>query len=146
MIYLRHVERAKPYLPPQEEDRIYPPPRFIIPLRDVHQIEGGRIHFEARIEPVGDPTMRVEWYVNGRALVASEYCRSNEHASHLSLQISNPKFSTGSRATFIFQFGFLAMDLISVGLPDSGEYLCRVVSSTGVAESRATLSVTREYT
>lgn len=72
VIYLRHVERAKPYLPPSEEDKIYPPPRFIIPLRDVHQIEGGRIHFEARIEPVGDPTMRVEWYVNGRALDASE--------------------------------------------------------------------------
>ncbi|XP_033210459.1 titin [Belonocnema kinseyi] len=122
VIYLRPVERAKPYLPPQEEDRIYPPPRFIIPLRDVHQLEGGRIHFEARIEPVGDPTMRVEWYVNGRALVAS------------------------SRATFIFQFGFLAMDLISVGLQDSGEYLCRVVSSTGVAESRATLSVTPRAT
>lgn len=72
VIYLRHVERAKPYLPPPEEDRVYPPPRFIIPLKDVHQIEGGRIHFEARIEPVGDPTMRVEWYVNGRALDASE--------------------------------------------------------------------------
>lgn len=77
VIYLRHVERPKPYLPPQEEDRIYPPPRFIVPLRDVHQIEGGRIHFEARIEPVGDPTMRVEWYVNGRPLEASAYIISS---------------------------------------------------------------------
>ncbi|XP_031367951.1 titin isoform X4 [Apis dorsata] len=122
VIYLRHVERAKPYLPPPEEDRIYPPPRFIIPLKDVHQIEGGRIHFEARIEPVGDPTMRVEWYVNGRALDAS------------------------SRATSIFRFGFISLDLISIVLQDSGEYLCRVVSSTGVAESRATLSVTPRAT
>ncbi|XP_014485703.1 PREDICTED: titin [Dinoponera quadriceps] len=122
VIYLRHVERAKPYLPPPEEDKIYPPPRFIIPLRDVHQIEGGRIHFEARIEPVGDPTMRVEWYVNGRALDAS------------------------SRATSIFRFGFISLDLISIVIQDSGEYLCRVVSSTGVAESRATLSVTSRAT
>lgn len=37
------------------------------------------------------------------------------------------------------------MDLISIGQQDSGEYLCRVVSSTGVAESRATLGVTRKY-
>ena len=37
------------------------------------------------------------------------------------------------------------MDLISVGLQDRGEYLCRVVSSTGVAESRATFNVTRAY-
>ncbi|KAL6255452.1 hypothetical protein P5V15_013787 [Pogonomyrmex californicus] len=122
VIYLRHVERAKPCLPPPEEDKIYPPPRFIIPLKDVHQIEGGRIHFEARIEPVGDPTMRVEWYVNGRALDAS------------------------SRATSIFRFGFISLDLISIVLQDSGEYLCRVVSSTGVAESRATLSVTARAT
>ncbi|XP_018337981.1 PREDICTED: titin isoform X9 [Trachymyrmex septentrionalis] len=122
VIYLRHVERAKPYLPPPEEDKIYPPPRFIIPLKDVHQIEGGRIHFEARIEPVGDPTMRVEWYVNGRTLDAS------------------------SRATSVFRFGFISLDLISIVLQDSGEYLCRVVSSTGIADSRATLSVTPRAT
>lgn len=73
MIYLKHIERAKPYARPQEEDRIYPPPRFIVPLRDANQIEGGRVHFEARIEPVGDPAMKVEWFVNGRALVASKY-------------------------------------------------------------------------
>jgi hypothetical protein len=72
VIYLRHVERAKPHMPHAEEDRIYPPPQFIIPLRDVSQIEGGRVHFEARIEPVGDPTMRVDWFVNGRPLEASE--------------------------------------------------------------------------
>ncbi|XP_046465810.1 titin isoform X2 [Neodiprion pinetum] len=122
VIYLRHVERAKPHLPSQEEDRIYPPPQFIIPLRDAHQIEGGRQHFEARIEPVGDPTMRVEWYVNGRALDAS------------------------SRANSIFRFGFIALDLISIVLNDAGEYLCRVISSTGVAESRATLNVTARAT
>lgn len=51
---------------------------------------------------------------------------------------------SGSRATSIFRFGFISLDLISIVLQDSGEYLCRVVSSTGVAESRATLSVTRE--
>lgn len=51
----------------------------------------------------------------------------------------------GSRATSIFRFGFISLDLISIVLQDSGEYLCRVVSSTGVAESRATLSVTRKY-
>lgn len=93
VIYLRHVERAKPYLPPAEEDRIYPPPRFIVPLRDVHQIEGGRIHFEARIEPVGDPTMRVEWYVNGRVLEASKH--------HFVIQ----KIYTGQRYRFRASFG-----------------------------------------
>ena len=73
VIYLRHVERAKPHVPQGEEDRIYPPPQFIVPLRDVSQVEGGRVHFEARIEPVGDPTMQVDWFVNGRPLEASKY-------------------------------------------------------------------------
>lgn len=55
-----------------EEDRVYPPPQFIVPLHDVQQQEGGKVHFEARIEPVGDPTMRVEWFLNGKMIVASE--------------------------------------------------------------------------
>lgn len=72
VIYLRHVERAKPHAPHSEEERVYPPPQFIIPLSNISQIEGGKIHFEARIEPVGDPTMRVEWFHNGHLLAASK--------------------------------------------------------------------------
>ncbi|CAH1976506.1 unnamed protein product [Acanthoscelides obtectus] len=117
VIYLRHVERSRPYLPPGEEDRIYPPPQFIIPLRDAIQYEGGKIHFEARIEPVGDPTMVVEWFLNGKPMAAS------------------------SRATSVFRFGFIALDLISLIMNDAGEYVCRVTSSTGCVESRAYLQV-----
>lgn len=54
-------------------------------------------------------------------------------------------YFSGSRATSIFQFGFIALDLISIVKEDSGEYVCRVISSTGVAESRATLGVTRKF-
>lgn len=69
---MRHVERAKPHRAPAEGDKVYPPPQFIVPLRDVTQIEGGKVHFEARIEPVGDPTMHVEWFLNGRLVEASK--------------------------------------------------------------------------
>lgn len=117
VIYLRHVERAAPHMPPKEEDRVYPPPKFTIPLNDVAQVEGGKVHFEARIEPVSDPTMHVQWFLNGNLIQAS------------------------SRANTTFQFGFVALDLLSIVLEDSGEYTCRVSSSTGVAESRAMLSV-----
>lgn len=72
IIYLRHVERPRHAPRPGEEDRVYPPPQFIVPLRDVTQMEGGKIHFEGRIEPVGDPTMYVEWFLNGRPLTASK--------------------------------------------------------------------------
>ena len=69
---MRHVERAKPHLRPGEEDRVYPPPQFIIPLQNVQQVEGGKVHMEARIEPVGDPSMVVEWFLNGQPLAASK--------------------------------------------------------------------------
>lgn len=72
IIYLRHVERAKPRQAPGESDRVYPPPQFIVPLKDVVQNEGGKVHMEARIEPVGDPTMYIEWFLNGRSLSASK--------------------------------------------------------------------------
>lgn len=65
---MRHVQRAKPQQPAPEADKVYPPPQFIIPLRDFTQYENGKVHFEARIEPVGDPTMQVNWYQNGRLL------------------------------------------------------------------------------
>lgn len=70
---MRHVERAKPHSHQVEEDRVYPPPQFIVPLRDVTQVEGGKVHFEARIEPVGDPTMKVEFLLNGKVIVASKF-------------------------------------------------------------------------
>lgn len=47
----------------------------------------------------------------------------------------------GSRSNYTFKFGFIALDLLSIITEDSGEYVCRVTSSTGVAESRAILSV-----
>lgn len=72
VVYLKHVERSKYQTPRSEEDKIYPPPRFIVPLSNVSQYESGRIHFEARIEPVGDPSMVSEWFVNGQPLQASK--------------------------------------------------------------------------
>uniref|UniRef100_T1GPM0 Ig-like domain-containing protein n=1 Tax=Megaselia scalaris TaxID=36166 RepID=T1GPM0_MEGSC len=63
--------------------------------------------------------MVVEWFFNGRPMEAS------------------------SRATSVFKFGFLALDLISIMAHDSGEYLCRVSNMSGVAESRAILTITQ---
>lgn len=58
---------------PGEEERVYPAPQFIVPLQNVQQAEGGKLHMEARIEPVGDPNMVVEWFLNGRPLAASRF-------------------------------------------------------------------------
>jgi hypothetical protein len=90
----------------------------VVPLKDVSQSEGGRIKLEARVEPVGDPTITVEWFINGRPLAAS------------------------SRATTTFRFGYISLELLSIIREDSGEYVCRVTSASGVADSQALLSVT----
>ncbi|KAL1117095.1 hypothetical protein AAG570_004423, partial [Ranatra chinensis] len=118
IIYLRHVERAAPRGPRAEDEKVYPPPQFIIPLKDASQIEGGRMHLEARVEPVGDPTMRVDWYHNGKPMPAS------------------------SRITSTFRFGFIALDLLSVVPEDAGEYVCVVTSSSGTVQSLARITVT----
>ncbi|XP_023947919.2 titin [Bicyclus anynana] len=122
IIYLRHVERARPFVPPGEEDRVYPPPQFIVPLKSVSQMEGGKIHFETRIEPVGDPSMRIEWLKNGQSIEAS------------------------SRFTSVFRFGYLSLDMLSLNFEDSGEYTCRAISATGMAETKAVLQVTPRAT
>lgn len=75
---MKHIEPSRQHVPTAEEDRVYPPPQFIIPLRDIQQVEGGKIHFEARIEPVGDPTMVVEWFLNGKLLSASKWNRARD--------------------------------------------------------------------
>lgn len=70
---MRHVERAKPHARREEDERVYPPPHFIVPLSNLQQVEGGKVHFEARVEPVGDPSMKVDWFHNGRPIPASVY-------------------------------------------------------------------------
>lgn len=45
------------------------PPRFITELKNQDQLyEGAPAHFDCRVEPVGDPSMRIEWFFNGRPL------------------------------------------------------------------------------
>lgn len=48
------------------------PPVFQSPIKDQLGVkEGGFAHFEARLEPVGDSTLRVEWLKDGRPVEAS---------------------------------------------------------------------------
>lgn len=49
-------------------------PAFIRPLHDLGQLNEGRnAHFEAQLTPVSDPTMKLEWYKDGKPITASEY-------------------------------------------------------------------------
>ena len=62
-------------LPPVENGCVNQGPSNVHGLRDVRVNEGERAHFEAKVGPVGDPSMVVEWYYNGNIITASK-CRS----------------------------------------------------------------------
>jgi len=55
-------------------------PVFIRPLQDLGELQEGRnAHFEAQLTPVSDPTMKVEWYKDGKPITASEYRHPEKH-------------------------------------------------------------------
>ncbi len=43
-------------------------PVFTTPMKSIEIKEGQRAHFEARIIPVSDPTMKIEWLHNGQPI------------------------------------------------------------------------------
>lgn len=50
----------------EEAERVFEKPIFTQILTGPSELwEGQNAHFEARVVPVGDPTLRFEWYVNG---------------------------------------------------------------------------------
>lgn len=50
-------------------------PTFVKPLVNLGEIQEGKYaHFEAQLHPVSDPYMKIEWFKDGQAITASEYC------------------------------------------------------------------------
>lgn len=83
MIYLKHVERQAQQQRKEENVTKYSAPAFMTPLKDVSVTEGERSHFEAKVGPVGDPSMIVEWFVNGNQITASKFLTKLSH-DHIS--------------------------------------------------------------
>ncbi|CAG2063231.1 unnamed protein product, partial [Timema podura] len=91
------------------------PPRFVTELKDIEIIEAGPAHFDCKVEPVGDSSMRIDWFHNGRP------------------------FATGSRVHMLNDFGFIVLDMDYVYNRDAGEYVCRATNKWGSASTKATL-------
>ena len=84
------------------------PPQFTTPLADQLNVrEGGFAHFEARLEPMGDHSMTVEWFKDGRLVDAS------------------------SRITSFFNFGYVALTIKQVSSLDAGVYSCVAKNAKG---------------
>ena len=117
MIYLKHVERQAQQQKKEEIVNKYAQPQFMSPLMNVNVNEGERAHFEAKVGPVGDPSMVVEWYFNGNLIPAS------------------------SRINTACQFGFVSMDMLNATASDAGDYTCVVRSDSGHDKSFCQLTV-----
>ena len=84
-------------------------------MRDSQVTEGSAAHFEAKLVPVGDPRLRVEWLKDGRPIQAS------------------------NRMSTLHDFGFVALDLKYTRPDDTGVYTCRAVNQLGEAVINANL-------
>ena len=101
-----------------EEIVSHGPPVFKTTLQSPGPVsEGQNIHLEARLEPIGDPSMRVEWFFNGRPL------------------------TIGSRFKTYNDFGFIALDIMSVTPQDHGQYTCRAKNKVGETSTQANVQV-----
>ncbi|XP_013787479.1 titin-like, partial [Limulus polyphemus] len=92
-------------------------PKFISKPQDISLPENSLAHFECRLIPVGDPTMRVEWFHNGKPLI------------------------TGTRVRSISDFGFVILEIAGVYKRDIGVYTCKAVNRVGEATASANLTV-----
>jgi hypothetical protein len=97
-IYLKHIERTYQEIPKRVEEPLPPQkPAFTTHLRDLTLTEGERAHFDARVVPLSDQTMKVEWFLNGNPIESS------------------------SRVLTTLRFGYLALTIIHVYPEDSGK-------------------------
>ncbi|GIY11090.1 titin, partial [Caerostris extrusa] len=94
------------------------PPKFITQIQNLdNKVEGESAHFECRLEPVGDPTMRVEWFLNGKPL------------------------TSGTRVHTVDDFGFVVLDIDWLFPRDAGEYMCKATNKWGQDTTKAVLKI-----
>lgn len=102
----------------EQPEPTYEEPVFITHLNNVECVEGDNAHFECNVEPSKDPTMKIEWFVNGKAL------------------------PTGARFKSTYDFGYVALDINHAYEEDSGLVIVKATNSKGSAQTSGTLKCT----
>ena len=93
-------------------------PKFVSQLKGTSVIlEGQHAHFECRFEPENEPSTKVEWIHNGKALSAS------------------------SRIQIHHDFGYVALDIMDVKKEDAGTYVLVASNALGRMEAKIDLRV-----
>lgn len=119
---IQYLEDASRYQRRADEEQFTAEkPQFGRPLRNASVIEGVPIHLEATLIPVNDPTMKVDWFCNGKQV------------------------PTGSRFKTTYDFGFVALDIMDAHAEDSGTYMCKAKNAVGEAVTTCAVKVTGKF-
>ena len=101
----------------QEDVKTFQKPVFTQPLKNLLKEENQNAHFSCTLIPVGDPTMKVEWFKDGA------------------------KVDIGTRINSMHDFGLVNLDISGVRSSDEGIYEVRATNSLGEAMTTASLKV-----
>ena len=103
---------------PAEGDVQMLKPVFTTALNNAEGVpEQSRVHLECRLEPLNDPNLRVEWFVNGKSI------------------------KTGHRFRTTHDFGFVSLDILYAYPEDTGTYMCKAVNRLGEAVNTCSVEV-----
>jgi titin len=84
------------------------PPKFVSHFSQSNSVsEGQSCHLEARLTPVEDPNLKVEWFKDGKPL------------------------PTGHRFRTFHDFGIVILDILYCYAEDSGSYECKATNKLG---------------
>jgi len=107
----RHGVRAKLKGDEIFKEDLKQPPRFLLKMESYPKILAGQgVNLETFVVPVGDPDMKLEWFLNKEPLLFK------------------------SSFTPIYDFGFVGLGISKVYPDDFGEFFVRVSNKYGTAE------------
>jgi titin len=86
-------------------------------MKNLMKEENTNAHFSCTLIPVGDPTLKVDWFKDGE------------------------KISTGTRTNTMHDFGLVNLDISGLRSSDEGIYEVRASNSLGEAMTTASLKV-----
>jgi hypothetical protein len=108
MRLIQQLEGGKEPSRRDEPDQTYEKPIFTQLLTGPAELwEGQRAHYEARVVPVGDPTMHFQWFVNGVELKMGMY--SQTHSYLICINITKDAFDNQELCLFNPRLGRLGL-------------------------------------
>lgn len=73
MAAIRQLEQGRRPRSESEESEVTKVPRFLVPLSSLKLKEGQAAHFMTKIEPINDPSMKIEWFHDSRPVPTGSF-------------------------------------------------------------------------